>query len=116
MKQPVLILSFLLVVPALLAGQPNAAADAGALLFRDKGCVHCHDAGGVGTQKGPSLTGLHADKRWTPAKIRSQILNGGQKMPPFGDSVSDEEVEELVAYLRADHPREKEKPAPQPSR
>jgi mono/diheme cytochrome c family protein len=82
---------------------------AGAVLFRDKGCTYCHGAAGVGTRKAPSLTSLPKDKAWTPEKITNQILNGGQKMPPFRDSVTDEDVTDLIAYLRA-----KNKPVPPP--
>lgn len=85
-------------------------AKAGAVLFRDKGCAYCHGAGGVGTKKAPDLTGLPKDKSWTNDKISNQILNGGQKMPPFRDSVSDDEVVQLIAYLRA-----KNKPVPPPA-
>ncbi len=80
---------------------------AGSLLFRDKGCTYCHGVGGVGTKKAPALTGLHKDKTWTAEKITNQILNGGQKMPPFRESVTDEDVNDLIAYLRA-----KNKPVP----
>jgi mono/diheme cytochrome c family protein len=83
---------------------------AGAVLFRDKGCTYCHGVGGVGTKKAPSLTGLPRDKTWTPEKITNQILNGGQKMPPFRESVTDEDVSDLIAYLRA-----KNKPLPPPA-
>jgi mono/diheme cytochrome c family protein len=75
--------------------------NAGAILFRDKGCTYCHGVGGVGTKKAPSLIGLPKDKAWTPEKIATQILNGGQKMPPFRDSVTDEDVTDLIVYLRA---------------
>jgi len=86
------------------------AAKAGALLFRDKGCAHCHGAGGVGGKKGPSLVDIRNKKDWTPDRMTNQILNGGQKMPPFSDSVTDQEAAELIAYLRAKH-----RPAPPPS-
>lgn len=85
-------------------------AKAGAILFRDKGCTYCHGAGAIGTRKAPSLLDLPKDKTWTNDKITNQILNGGQKMPPFRDSVSDEEVSQLIAYLRA-----KNKPVPPPA-
>jgi mono/diheme cytochrome c family protein len=88
---------------ALFGSKTKAAEQAGALLFRDKGCAFCHGVGGVGGKKGPVLTGLRKDKLWTPAKITDQILNGGQKMPPFRESVSDEEAAQLVAWLRAKH-------------
>ena len=96
---------------ALFGSRTMAAEQAGALLFRDKGCAHCHGAGGTGGKKGPDLTGLRKDKLWTPAKITNQILNGGQKMPPFSDSITDEQVAQLIAYLRAKH-----RPVPPPAK
>jgi mono/diheme cytochrome c family protein len=38
-----------------------------------------------------------------PPQISGQILNGGQKMPSFSDSLSNDEVAQLIAYLRAKH-------------
>ena len=94
---------------AAVAEDKKEAAKAGAELFRDKGCTFCHGVGAVGTKKAPDLTGLPGDKIWTPEKITNQILNGGQKMPPFRESVTDDEVRDLIAYLRA-----KNKPVPPP--
>ncbi len=89
------------------AANPRAAEAAGATLFRDKGCAYCHGANTQGTPKGPSLENVR--KTMKPAQIADQIKNGGQKMPSFGDSLSDTEVDELIAYLRAKH-----RPAPAP--
>lgn len=96
---------------ALVQASPRSKADeeAGALLFRDKGCAYCHGPGGSGGKKGPDLSGLRTSKLWTPDKITNQILNGGQKMPPFSDSLTDAEIAQLVAYLRA-----KQRPVPPP--
>jgi mono/diheme cytochrome c family protein len=88
----------------------DEAAKAGAALFSDKGCTYCHGPVGQGAKKGPSLTDVWKDKTWTNEKITNQILNGGQKMPPFRDSVTDEEVTDLIAWLRA-----KKKPVPPPA-
>jgi mono/diheme cytochrome c family protein len=85
----------------IFASKKNDDEKAGALLFRDKGCAYCHGVGGVGTGKAPSLAALPTDREWPPEKITNQILNGGQKMPPFRDSVTDDEAAQLVAYLRA---------------
>ena len=109
------ILSLLLivaVVPVHAGNVDKTKADeqAGAILFRDKGCAHCHGEGGVGTGKGPSLIDIQKDKSWTPAKMTDQILNGGAKMPPFSDSLTDDEIAQLVAYVRA-----KVKPLPPPA-
>ena len=106
--------AFLLFTPqsayGLFASGTISSEEAGAILFRDKGCTHCHGDGGIGTKKAPPLIGLRNNKLWTPAKITDQILNGGQKMPPFSDSVTDEEAAQLVAYLRAKH-----RPVPPPA-
>ena len=79
----------------------KAQEEAGAALFRDTGCTFCHGADLKGTKKAPSLDDLRAQKQWTPEKMTDQILNGGQKMPPFRDSLSDEQIADLVAFLRA---------------
>jgi mono/diheme cytochrome c family protein len=110
---PAIVLLAVVSIQPLVAAGPKlgtkGAEEAGAVLFRDKGCTHCHGVGGIGTKKAPSLVDLRKDKLWTPARITSQILNGGQKMPPFSDSVTDEEAAQLVAYLRAKH-----RPVPPP--
>ncbi|WP_348261462.1 cytochrome c [Telmatobacter sp. DSM 110680] len=98
----------LLAVPSsLFAAKASEQEKAGAVLFRDKGCTYCHGVGGVGTKKAPALIDLPKETTWTADKLTDQILNGGQKMPPFRDSVTDEEVSDLIAYLRA-----KNKPVP----
>jgi mono/diheme cytochrome c family protein len=98
-------------LPAHAFGDKNKAdEEAGAILFRDKGCAYCHGAMGVGGKKAPALTTIRTDKAWPPAKITNQILNGGQKMPPFGDSLTDAQIAQLVAWLRA-----KNRPVPPPA-
>jgi mono/diheme cytochrome c family protein len=101
-----------------LGASKKVAEQAGAVLFRDKGCAYCHGVGGIGTKKAPALTDLHKDKTWPPAKITNQILNGGQKMPPFRESLTDDEAAQLVAYLRTKNkplPPLAPAPAPAPS-
>jgi mono/diheme cytochrome c family protein len=91
---------------ALAAYKPRSTKGdeiAGALLFQQQDCAHCHGPEGIGGKKAPPLTNLHNNKIWTPEKITHQIMNGGLKMPPFGDSLTDAQVGQLVAYLRAKH-------------
>ena len=92
------------------SSKEEESAKAGAALFRDKGCAYCHGVGGVGTKKAPALTEVWKDKSFTSEKMTDQILNGGQKMPPFRDSITDDEVTDLIAYIRA-----KKKPEPPPA-
>jgi mono/diheme cytochrome c family protein len=99
-----------LAATAAFAADNKDAAKAGAILFRDKGCTYCHGIDLQGTKKAPALANIRADKAWPPEKITDQILNGGKKMPPFRDSLSDDEIQQLVEYLRA-----KDRPIPSPS-
>ena len=84
---------------------------AGAALYRDKGCPQCHGADLKGNKKGPSLADIQNDVAWPAEKITKQITDGGPKMPPFGESLTDPEIAQLVAFLRA-----KERPAPPPAK
>jgi mono/diheme cytochrome c family protein len=106
----IFVMAILAATPAFAASKTKADEEAGAVLFRDKGCAYCHGAGGTGGKKGPDLSGIRTDKLWPPEKITNQILNGGQKMPPFSDSLTDVEIAHLVAYLRA-----KQRPVPPPA-
>jgi mono/diheme cytochrome c family protein len=61
------------------------------------GCAGCHtlaDAGSTGTI-GPNLDAVK------PAydKVVSQVTNGGGGMPPFGDSLSEEQIQDVAAYV-----------------
>ena len=115
---PALLLALFIFLALTVLPSPRAAAAskeesdalAGAILFRDKGCAHCHGFNLEGTKKGPALAHIRGDKHWPPDKITNQILNGGQKMPPFGDSLSDPEIAKVVTYLRAKH-----RPVPPPA-
>ncbi len=102
--------------PATLAysADTKAAEMAGAVLYRDKGCGFCHGAHLEGTKKAPALAEIRKQKNWTNDKISTQILDGGTKMPPFRESLSDEEIQQLISFLRAkDHPTPPPVPAPQ---
>ena len=101
---------FLLAATSAFAADPSADIKAGAVLYHDKGCAFCHGPTLEGTKKAPSLAEIRTDKAWPPEKLTDHILNGGPKMPPFRDSLSDEEIAQLVAYLRAGN-----RPVPPPA-
>ncbi len=95
------ILVFLLLANAAFALSTKDKERVGAVLFRDKGCTYCHGASAQGTAKGPSLANIR--KLLKAPQIVDQIENGGRKMPSFSDSLSRDEVDQLVHYLRAKH-------------
>jgi mono/diheme cytochrome c family protein len=71
----------------------------GAQLFSTVGCVHCHGVAGISGGRGPSLASVR--KRKTPDQIYAQIHDGGKSMPPFGDQLSSDQIEDLVKYLQS---------------
>ena len=96
---------------ALVYGSDTKSAEmAGAVLYRDKGCGFCHGASLEGTKKAPVLAEIRKQKAMTNEKITAQILDGGAKMPPFRESLSDEEIQQLIAFLRS-----KNRPTPPPA-
>lgn len=91
-------------------------ARAGARVFQAKGCIGCHVAqSGVGGQTGPNLTeirGVAAQRKpglGAEEYVRESILNSQAflvpgyppVMPAFQGQLSDEELNNLVAYLLA---------------
>jgi mono/diheme cytochrome c family protein len=81
------------------AGSSAEQRARGAKVFADNGCGHCHTIRQKGGDKGPDLSGV--GRRLSEDQIRTQILKGGQTMPPFADVLQKSETEDLVAYLRS---------------
>jgi mono/diheme cytochrome c family protein len=79
------------------------AKEQGAAVFASSGCAHCHGDSGQGTSKGPSLQDVR--KKMNSEAVAKQIKDGGRSMPPFGDSLSDPQIEQLVKFLRSRHPK-----------
>jgi mono/diheme cytochrome c family protein len=77
----------------------RTSREAGAEIFKSRGCEHCHGVDGVGTDKGPELTTV--GKRWKGPRIEQQIVNGGNGMPAFGQVLQPDEVKSLVDFLKA---------------
>jgi mono/diheme cytochrome c family protein len=71
----------------------------------DQSCAQCHRAYSSETQAGPSLEGIFRKKELpsgTPAnddRVRENILLGRAKMPGFRNLFSDDQVDDLIAYL-----------------
>jgi mono/diheme cytochrome c family protein len=78
------------------AGAAVATAD-GEAVFAAAGCAGCHGQDGGGGV-GPALAG-NANLN-DAALVVTQILQGGEVMPPFADRLSDEEIAAVANYIR----------------
>jgi cytochrome c5 len=93
---------------------PNAAA--GKKIYED-GCIHCHGANGDGAPQSdtvfkrpdtwPDFTQCSQTTPETSLEYKAVIVHGGpsrgfsQIMPSFGDLLTDDQINDLVAYLRS---------------
>ena len=102
------------------AAQPNGddLAHQGARLYTQLGCAACHGGGGGGGAQGPSLSNLYgstirlADGRMV--KVDEQVLHDSliapdrypmagwpQAMPSYAKAADEEQLIQLVAYLKS---------------
>ena len=78
----------------------EAAGDAVAgkeVFVGESSCSSCHtlaDAGSTGTI-GPNLDAVKPSYD----KVVSQVTNGGGVMPPFGDKLTEEQIQDVAAYV-----------------
>ena len=94
---------------ALAAGTPatwaaKGDAEKGKEVFQL--CAVCHNADSDEKKMGPGLKGLFKKdkltngKKPTDATVRARIDEGGSGMPPYKDMLSDQEKDDLIAYLK----------------
>jgi putative heme-binding domain-containing protein len=81
-----------------LAGDSKAITQ-GAVLFRQE-CVFCHGVSARGGMRGPDLTSGTWSHGGSDAELVATITNGvpGTAMPP--NKLTDEEIWQIIAYLR----------------
>jgi mono/diheme cytochrome c family protein len=75
-------------------GDPVAGKE---VFLGTSGCAGCHtlaDAGSTGTI-GPNLD----DLKPSHDAVVAQVTNGGGGMPAFGDSLSEEQIQDVAAYV-----------------
>lgn len=113
---PWLVLLLAWCAPALpqdTASLPRDSADAavvrGSIVFRTY-CILCHGSGGKGDGRAAKLyTPRPADLTVSPFNdaYKDMIIRGGGAavgrssfMPPWGDELTDEQIRDLVAFLR----------------
>jgi cytochrome c len=69
-------------------------------------CGVCHNADSDEKKMGPGLKGLFKKdkmtngKKPTEATVRAKVDEGGNGMPAYKDMLSDQEKDDLVAYLK----------------
>jgi cytochrome c551 len=68
----------------------------GAAVFSEN-CSVCHGATGHGGNGGPDLTTMPLAQ--TEEGAIQQVTNGGGGMPPFGGTLSEEEIANVAAYV-----------------
>jgi mono/diheme cytochrome c family protein len=98
--------AILFALAAIVCLPANAASRAqkeqrarGALVFSGNGCQQCHTIRHDGGAKGPDLSGV--GRRLNEGQIRTQVIEGGKQMPPFGEILKQAELDDLVAYLHS---------------
>lgn len=88
-----------------LAVAPFGMAQDAATTYKAK-CQMCHAADGTGNTPAGQKTGTHDFKSAEVKKMTDQQLlditkNGKGKMPAYKDKLSDDQIKELVKYMRA---------------
>ena len=69
-------------------------------------CGVCHNADSTEKKMGPGLKGLFSHdkmlngKKPTEANVRAKVDEGGNGMPAYKEILSDEEKDNLIAYLK----------------
>jgi mono/diheme cytochrome c family protein len=71
----------------------------------DQYCLECHEAYNSGGQHGPAMQAVF-HKKYLPSgapanddRVRDAILMGRAKMPGFRDALTDQDVDDLIAYM-----------------
>jgi cytochrome c len=69
-------------------------------------CTPCHNADSAEKKMGPGLKGLFSKeklnngKKVTEQNVRAQIDDGGNGMPAYKEMLSEDEKDDLIAYLK----------------
>jgi mono/diheme cytochrome c family protein len=76
----------------------------GYIIYQNK-CARCHYANSTHGLHGPGLQGIYK-LQYMPSgapanddRISATVLHGRNNMPAFGDTISDQELAQLLAYL-----------------
>ena len=86
------------------AGDKKGDPEKGKETFQQ--CSVCHNADSTEKKMGPGLKGhstrekMNNGKKPTEANVRAKVDEGGNGMPAYKDLLSDEEKDNLIAFLK----------------
>jgi menaquinol-cytochrome c reductase cytochrome b/c subunit len=84
---------------------PEGEAQQGAELFAESGCTNCHTYAGSGVANlgAPDLTSI--GQSMDAARLKAYVANprqfGNQVMPVYGETLTDEQLDQIAAFLEA---------------
>jgi cytochrome c6 len=89
---------------AFFAPRALGAENSGATIFKSK-CVLCHGADGTGnTPLGKQLQAANLRtkdvQKKSDAELTKVVHDGNGNMPPFGEQLSDDEISQVIQYVR----------------
>jgi cytochrome c2 len=90
----------------LAVGLPLTAADAKKGEAAFESCAPCHNSDSTEAKVGPGLKGLFKHEKLVNGKpvneanVKALITDGSGAMPPFGDAISAEDKDNIIAYLK----------------
>src|SRR5579872_4564513 len=101
-----LLIVFALTCSLAMAADKKKAGDAekGKEVFQQ--CSVCHNSDSTDKKMGPGLKGLFQNdkmnngKKPTEANVRAKVDEGGNGMPAYKEMLSDDEKDDLIAYLK----------------
>ena len=82
-----------------IIGTDSGPIYSGGMDFNEKGCLYCHTISGHGGLRGPDLT--YIGDRLSSDELTWRIMNGGLNMPGFGGTLTNEELSDLVIFLKS---------------
>ena len=97
-------LGFSLTCSLMMGADKKGDAEKGKEVFQQ--CGVCHNADSAEKKMGPGLKGLFKaekmanGKKPTEANVRAKVDEGGNGMPSYKEMLSDEEKNDLIAYLK----------------
>jgi ubiquinol-cytochrome c reductase cytochrome b subunit len=86
-------------IPAEVVGVSEGPVWEGAQLFHDRGCQFCHAAAGHGGLYGPDLS--RSLRNIPPEVFVTRTVQGWGDMPGYRGSITRDELERIIVFLRA---------------